>query len=155
MPRLPNRGELALVILVLIVCLFAAIKSNRHKDAIIAMKPTVVEHEVIKTVQGPTKVVEKIVYQPGGERVIERVITDEGWTTARETEHKEEPVKIVERPRNRFIVGLALDPIEYKQPPLIGYVGYSLFKDVDVIYGYAHKGVGGTKHMVGAIWRFW
>jgi hypothetical protein len=84
-PRLPNRGELLLVILVLGVLLAVAGAHIRRLQA----NPLVQESIVYRRVQGPTRTVVRTTTKPSGEVVVERERTVESSTVERDTEKKE------------------------------------------------------------------
>lgn len=107
----------------------------------LAMKPRVevreVTRTVVKRVEGPVRVQEKIILQPGGERIIERVVdrgpvtTDSGSEVAQD--RKESQPVLPARPRNR-ILGIGASPYD---PRLASSVraGYALgYFDISAAY---------------------
>lgn len=100
MPRLPNRGELLLIILVLGTLLAVAGKHIQDLNVALRSKPKVEivykDRVVEKRVQGPVRIEEKVIETPGKDRVIERVITRDAVVTDRSTDregsHTETPV---------------------------------------------------------------
>ena len=94
--RLPTRGEAEIIGLVAFAMLFMSWQRRgeaiKTRDAIIAAKPLIEEHVREVRVEGPVRIVEKIVKQADGACTIERVTERAEVTTSREAERKETPI---------------------------------------------------------------
>lgn len=94
--RLPTRGEAELLGLVAFVLLFASWQRRgeaiKTRDAIIAAKPMIEERVKEVRIEGPVRVVEKIVKSADGACTIERTTERAEVRTERAAEHMERPV---------------------------------------------------------------
>lgn len=102
-----------------------------------------------RIVQGPERIVEKIIIKPGGERIVERIIyrdrivTVTGTETVKEVEEETEQDPVVARScmasnGSRIIVGASLSPFEIDgiRTLRMARVGYSFQNRIDLTYGY-------------------
>jgi len=111
--RLPSRSEAELLGVVAFVLLFASWlrrgEAIKTRDAIIAAKPMVEERVREVKVEGPVRVVEKIVKGADGSCSIERT-TDRGEvTTSREADRKETPICLPTPAGKTWAIGGGLD----------------------------------------------
>lgn len=100
-----DRRYLTTIGVLLVVCV-ASLQRVAHLSAALAAKPKIEVRTqtktVIKRIAGPVSVREKIVYLPGGERIVERVIERAPVETERATDAETERVTTpVEPPRLR------------------------------------------------------
>lgn len=132
----------ALILAFAIAGLVALAKRQQEQigglKARLEMKPAVVERETVKTVQGPVRVVEKIVEKPGGERVIEREIIREVKVTEKGSEHIEAPVCPAQKPAKRWLVGASADPARAQDGQMI-HAGITVANSLDLTFGRSLK----------------
>jgi len=114
-------------------------------------KPKVETHVETRTVQGPVRIVEKIVTTPGGERIVERIITRDAVTrdtNAQRVERPNCPAQYVPK----WIVGASANPLKAQEGQMIR-VGYSVNGRIDVTYGHSIN-TRDTRHEIGTAFRF-
>lgn len=111
--RLPTRGEAELIGIIAFVLLFASWlrrgEAIKTRDAVIAAKPTIEERIVEKRIEGPVRVVEKIIKSADGACSIERVTERGPVVIERAAEHTERPVCASTIAVKTWAVGGALD----------------------------------------------
>jgi hypothetical protein len=103
------------ILLIVAVGLLAVCKRQNekigHLKALLEQEPIVLDRVVTKTVEGPVRIVEKIIEKPGGEKIVERVITREVVVKEAASEHSEAPACPAVKAAPRWIVGASVDPI--------------------------------------------
>lgn len=95
MPSLPSRNSIdcLLVAVIVLLCGYIKASSNAVKQAKYMFEHPAVVHDVqTKVVQGPERIVEKIVKTAAGEEVTERTITRDASTTEIASESSSTPV---------------------------------------------------------------
>lgn len=136
-----RRRDIVLVLIVVGVVYVAKLQYDKIKilQVQIAEKPAVVDRVVMKTVQGPERVVEKIVEKPGGERVIERTVYKEAVTAVATNDHSEIPICPAPERKNRYLFGASADPFRAQDGQML-HAGYSINNRIDLSYGHSVNG---------------
>jgi hypothetical protein len=155
-----NRTKVLMLIVVLLAwALWIQQKRIGGLQAQLAAKPMVETKTqtqlVTKVVEGPERIVEKIVTQPGGVQVVERTIYKDAQiaTTQSETESatKETPAYAAPAAAPRWIVAAAADPFGASRNVALR-AGVTLGGRLDLSYEHSITGAGRQAVDVG--WRF-
>lgn len=125
-----------------------------HRETIrlhglLAAKPKVETRTSETKVLGPERVVEKVIREPGGVEVVERVVYRDPVTITTNSEHAETPTGL-SKPPKRWIIGGQADPFSRELRQVRG--GVTFFDRLDLTYGYEFRGVG--RHRIDLAWRF-
>lgn len=119
-------------------------------EALLSAKPLVEEKLVTKIVEGPVKIVEKIIEKPGGEKIVERIITKEVVVKDSASSHVETPV-CWSAPAPRWIFAASVDPRKVQQGPMLK-GGTTIKNRLDLFAG--HSVMGPNRAEVGVGIRF-
>lgn len=160
------RAAVALLILVLLLVCWQRGKRISGLEAALAAKPQIVEKvvtvEKVRTVvkAGPERVVEKIVYQPGGVEIVEReiwrepveTVTEAAKETAQDRQEGPSQASLGVAPR-RFLIGLSA-PILAPSNGIVARAGVTFWNRVDVVADYHFIGPREYRAWGGANFRF-
>lgn len=114
-------------------------------------KPKVETRVETKTVQGPVRIVEKIITSPAGEKIVERVIT-------RDVVVKDSTAAKVETPicpapyKPRFFIGASANPFRSQDGQMLQ-IGYTVNGRLDLGYGHSINAPS-TRHEIATRLRF-
>lgn len=141
-------GRFIAAIVILALLLIAAGRQIVRLNAALDAKPKIVERVVVETkivekkVAGPVIIREKIVTQPGGEKIVERVIeraevtTEKGTDIAKDSQRTETPIG---RPQKLWTLGLSGNPSEIAKKLPLHDASVSLNRSFGIIsVGYGH-----------------
>lgn len=140
--------------LIIIACSWGMIKQQTiiaARDQQLRDKPKIETRVQTQTIQGPVRVVEKIVTVPGGERIVERVITRDAVTTDSRVASVETPV--CSKPYTpRFFIGASANPLRSQDGQMIRF-GYTVNGRLDIGYGHSINAAE-EKHEISTRFRF-
>lgn len=156
----------SMIALAAIAIFFAALAQRQSEKidslkAQLAAKPKIIEVEKIiyrdRVVKGPERIVTKTIVQPGGERVIEKIVERDPiiieTVVEKEREHTETPICPAPARIPRWIVGASVNPQTGRNgaelPILRG--GVSLAGRLDLSYA---RDFEHSRHLLEAGWRF-
>lgn len=130
------KTELALV--AVLAFALGVTKENKALKAVITTRPTVEEKIVTRVEKGPVRIVERIVVKPGGERIVDRVVTREIVRIEREAAKEEAPACLPERKRGdyKFLLGMGANPARAQDGQML-HLGIGVRDMLDLSYGHS------------------